>query len=64
MAAQMVNQTGNIVCTPMTSDNKMIIVIRKIIEKLIREDARPELCLLDRVFYNVACIDELCTCLS
>ncbi len=33
--------------------------MRKIIEKLIREDARPELGLFDRGFYNVACIDEL-----
>ncbi len=33
--------------------------MRKIIEKLIQEDARPELGLFDRGFNNVACIDEL-----
>ncbi len=37
----------------------MVAVMRKIIEKLIREHTRPELVLFDRGFYNVACIEEL-----
>ncbi len=61
MTAQMVNQAGNIplFAHRVTSKDKMVTVMRKIIEKLIREDARPELGLFDRGFYNVACIDEL-----
>ena len=58
MTTQMVNQAGNclhIVC----NNDKMVTIMRKIIEKLIREDARPELVLFDRGFCNVACIDEL-----
>ncbi len=44
MTAQMVNQAGNIhlFAHRVTSKDKMVTVMRKIIEKLIREDARPE----------------------